>query len=183
MPHVALDVHLGLFPLGRGGQRDDAEDARADALGDRLDHSALAGPVAALEHDADFKAFVDGPQLQLHQFAVQARELALVIFVGELLLIAQTVIVIGLAAFAAALCRRHPFLPGSFFRRQTGLPIAFAYCQLLLGGCSSLQARFRLFRGDIRPRRNAITVSSACDGAGRCILSVFQAYWHTSQKP
>ena len=51
MPHVALDIHLRLFPLGRGGQRDDAEDARTDALGDRLDDPALAGAVAALEHD------------------------------------------------------------------------------------------------------------------------------------
>ena len=32
---VALDVHLRALALGRRGQRDDAEDARADALDDR----------------------------------------------------------------------------------------------------------------------------------------------------
>ena len=33
--HVALHVHLALFAVGRRRQRDDAEDARAHALGDR----------------------------------------------------------------------------------------------------------------------------------------------------
>jgi len=71
MQHVALDVHLRLFPLGRRGQRDDAENPRADALGDRLDDAALAGAVAAFEHNAGLEAFVDGPQLQLDELRVQ----------------------------------------------------------------------------------------------------------------
>ena len=50
---VALDVHLRLLALGRRRQRHDAEHARADPLGDRLDRAALAGGVPALEHDAD----------------------------------------------------------------------------------------------------------------------------------
>ena len=32
--HVALHVHLGLLAVGGSRERDDAEDARADALGD-----------------------------------------------------------------------------------------------------------------------------------------------------
>ena len=62
MPHVALHIHLRLFPLGRRGQRDDAEHPRADALGDRLDDAALAGAVAALEDDADLEALVRRPK-------------------------------------------------------------------------------------------------------------------------
>src|SRR5208337_5190091 len=63
MLHVALDVHLRLFPFGRRGQRDDAENPRADAFGDCLDYSALAGAVAAFEQHAGLEAFVDGPEL------------------------------------------------------------------------------------------------------------------------
>ena len=84
MAHVALDIHLRLFPLGRRGQRDDAEDARTDALGDRLDHPALAGAVAALEQHADLQALVDDPELQLDEFGVQARELTLIGLAGQL---------------------------------------------------------------------------------------------------
>ncbi len=50
--HVALHVHLALLAIRRRRQRHEAEDARADALGDRLDRAALAGGVAPLEdHD------------------------------------------------------------------------------------------------------------------------------------
>ena len=115
--HVALDVHLRLFALGRRGQRDHAEYPRADALGDRLDHPALAGPVAALEHDADLQPLVDGPELQLDQLAMKPRELALVILAGQLARIAQAVVVLDLAGFTPLLCRRHPVPPGAFFGR------------------------------------------------------------------
>ena len=47
--HVALHVHLALLAVRRRRQRHEAEDARADALGDRLDRAALAGGVAPLE--------------------------------------------------------------------------------------------------------------------------------------
>src|SRR6185369_15021040 len=53
---VALDIHLALFTLGRSGQRDYAEHARAHALGDGLDRAALAGAVASFEHDADLES-------------------------------------------------------------------------------------------------------------------------------
>ena len=51
--HVALHVELRLLPVGRGRQGDQPEDARADALRDRLDGPAFAGGVASLEHDDD----------------------------------------------------------------------------------------------------------------------------------
>ena len=72
---IALDVHLALLALGRRGQRDDAEHARAHALGDRLDGPALAGAVAALEHDADLEPLVLDPLLQLDQLDVQLGQL------------------------------------------------------------------------------------------------------------
>src|SRR5262245_59024563 len=71
MRQIALHVHLALLALGRCWQRDDTKNTRADAFRDRFDRSALAGPVAALEHDADSQAFADHPLLQLDQFDVQ----------------------------------------------------------------------------------------------------------------
>jgi hypothetical protein len=68
---VALDVHLRLLALGRCRQRDDAKDARADALGDRLDRAALAGAVAALEDDADLEPLVDDPLLEVDELDVE----------------------------------------------------------------------------------------------------------------
>ena len=81
---VALAVHLGLLALGRRRQRDDAEDARAHALGDGLDGAALAGAVAALEDDADLEPLVHDPLLQRHQFGVQLLQFALVGLAREL---------------------------------------------------------------------------------------------------
>ena len=78
MRQISLDIHLRLFALGRRRQRDDPERARADALGDRLDHAALAGAVAALEDDADLLLLGAHPFLQLHEFDMQAREFAIV---------------------------------------------------------------------------------------------------------
>jgi hypothetical protein len=76
--HVALKIHLCLLPLGRGRQGDDVKYAWADALGDRLDRAAFAGPVAAFEHHADFLTRLDDPLLQQHQLCMQLGELALV---------------------------------------------------------------------------------------------------------
>ena len=47
--HVTLQVHLRLLAVRRSRQRDEPEDARAHAFGDRLDGAALAGRVASLE--------------------------------------------------------------------------------------------------------------------------------------
>src|SRR6185369_8760500 len=72
---VALDVHLALFaPGGRRG-RDNAEHARAHALGDRLDRAALAGTVASLEDDADLESLVLDPFLKPDELDVQLRQL------------------------------------------------------------------------------------------------------------
>ena len=49
--HVALDVELRLFAVGRGRQRHQPKNARADPLRDRLDGPALARRVAPFEHD------------------------------------------------------------------------------------------------------------------------------------
>ena len=61
---VALHIHLALFAVARRRQRDDAEYARTDALGDRLDRAALARGVAALEDDDDSHFFGFDPVLQ-----------------------------------------------------------------------------------------------------------------------
>ena len=70
---VALHVHLRLLALGRCGQRHDPEHPGADPLGDRLDRAALAGGVAALEHDADLGAGRLHPLLHRDELAVQSR--------------------------------------------------------------------------------------------------------------
>ena len=85
MRHVALRIHLRLFALGRRRQGDDPEDARADALGDRLDRTALAGAIAPFEDDADLQSLGDDLFLQLHQFNVQLGEFLVVRFRSELL--------------------------------------------------------------------------------------------------
>ena len=85
MRQIALHVHLALLALGRRGQRDDAEHARADALGDRLDRAALAGAVAPLEDDADLQPLVLDPLLQLDELDVQPRELLVVVLALQLL--------------------------------------------------------------------------------------------------
>ena len=59
--HVPLHVHLALLAVGRRGQRDEAEDARARALRDRLDRAALARRVAAFEDDDDAQALSLSP--------------------------------------------------------------------------------------------------------------------------
>ena len=68
---VALEVHLRLLPLGRGGQGHDPEHPRADPFGDPLDRAALAGGVPALEHDADLGPGRLDPLLHGDQLAVQ----------------------------------------------------------------------------------------------------------------
>ena len=82
---VALHVDLRLLPVGRRRQRDDAEDPRADPLGQALDHAALAGGVAALEDDDDARAARLHPGLQMGDLDLQAGELRLVGLVARLL--------------------------------------------------------------------------------------------------
>ena len=51
--HVALHEHLALFAVGRRGQGNHPEHARADLFGDRLDGATLAGRIATFEQDDD----------------------------------------------------------------------------------------------------------------------------------
>src|SRR5258708_11730527 len=52
VPDVALEVPLGLFPLGRRGQRDDLGDPGVEVLRDPPDPAAPSRPVPALsDHD------------------------------------------------------------------------------------------------------------------------------------
>ena len=78
MLHVPLHVHLGLFPIRRRGQRDNAKHARADALGDGADGPALARAVAAFEHDDDSQPFGLHPSLESAQFFLKAAKLRVV---------------------------------------------------------------------------------------------------------
>ena len=81
---ISLDIHLRLLALGRRRQRDDTKHPRADTFGDRLDHAALAGAVAPLEHDADLQAFVHHPLLELDQLDMQLGQLAQVVLLLQL---------------------------------------------------------------------------------------------------
>ena len=119
MGQVALDVHLRLLALGRRGQGDDAEVARAHALGDRLDRAALARGVAALEDDAHLQAGVDHPLLHLHQLDVQLLELLRVFLVAELAVVLAR-LPFALAGLAGILAR----LAGILRR----LPLALRGC-------------------------------------------------------
>jgi len=47
---------LAALAFRRRAERDDAADARVQALGDALDDPAFAGRVAALEDDGDLEA-------------------------------------------------------------------------------------------------------------------------------
>src|SRR5262249_28776486 len=82
----ALDVHLALLPLAWRGQRDHAEHARTQPLGDRLDAAPLAGAVAALEHHADLEPLVLHPLLELDQLDVELLERLVVVLAFQILL-------------------------------------------------------------------------------------------------
>jgi hypothetical protein len=82
--HVSLNINLRLFTVGRRVERDDTEDARDDAFGDRLDDPALASAVAALEYDANLEPLGDDPELQLDQLGMQPLQFALTGFANQL---------------------------------------------------------------------------------------------------
>src|SRR5262249_56939608 len=60
------------------GERKRAEHARADALRDRADRAALAGAIAALEHDDRAQPLVFDPFLELAELGLQAAQLPFV---------------------------------------------------------------------------------------------------------
>src|SRR6516165_1267626 len=77
---VALHEHLRLFPVRRSGKRHHAKHARAHALADGLDGSALAGGVAPLEHDDDARSLVLDPILQMAKLDLKLAQFLLVGF-------------------------------------------------------------------------------------------------------
>ena len=83
MLDVALQEHLRLFAVRRRRQRHHAEDPRADALGDRLDRSALAGGVAPFEHDDDAGSGLLDPILQVAQLDLELVQLLLVVLASS----------------------------------------------------------------------------------------------------
>ena len=112
MAHVALHIHLRLFPIGRRGQRDDAEHARTDALGDRLDHPALAGAVAALEQ----RRRPSGPcattqSCSLTSSACRRASSRSYVLLSSFSVSLRAVPFVGLTAFALTFCRSHASLP------------------------------------------------------------------------
>ncbi len=83
--HVALHEELGLFPVRRRGQGDEAEYPWAHPLGDGLDDPALARRVAALEHDDDTRSGGLDPFLEVAELDLQLPEMLGVGLVGQLL--------------------------------------------------------------------------------------------------
>ena len=73
---VALEIPLGAFAVVGRGQGDHAGHARVEALGDALDHAAFAGRIAAFKQDHHLLFLGSDPVLQLHQFTLQAKQLA-----------------------------------------------------------------------------------------------------------
>src|SRR6185503_17747382 len=69
------------------------------------DGAALAGAVAALEHDADLEPLVLDPLLQLDEFHVQLAQPLVVVLALELL--ARTVVVFGHRVLRDARYRQH----------------------------------------------------------------------------
>ena len=72
---VALEIPLAPLAFIRRRQRGNAADARVEALGDPLDHAALAGGITAFEDHDDLLLVVRDPVLQLHQLALQPEQL------------------------------------------------------------------------------------------------------------
>jgi hypothetical protein len=69
--HVPLEVPLALLPLARLLQRDHGRAARVEVLHEAFDRPALAGGIAALEHDHDLlPGFLD-PVLKLDQLDLE----------------------------------------------------------------------------------------------------------------
>src|SRR5262249_39384749 len=81
---VALHVHLRLVAVRRRRERDHAEHARADTLGDGADGSPLPRTVAPLEYDDCAKALVLDPGLQVAQLGLELAQLLFVFLALEL---------------------------------------------------------------------------------------------------
>ena len=78
MVHIPLEIPLCAFLFGGLLQRDDAGSARVEVLREPFDGAALAGRVAALEHDHMPVIVGLAPLLQLEQLDLQQSLLFLV---------------------------------------------------------------------------------------------------------
>ena len=76
MRHVALEVPLRALALGGRRQRDDAADARIEALRDALDDAALAGGIAPLEDHDDLELLVPTQSCSFTSSSLQPEQLA-----------------------------------------------------------------------------------------------------------
>src|SRR3974377_72285 len=83
--HVTLHIHLALFAIARGRQRDDAENARAAPLADRLDRAAFAGRVTAFEYDNDSCSLGLDPVLKPAKLNLELVQMFLILFPLHLL--------------------------------------------------------------------------------------------------
>ncbi len=76
MRHVALEIPLRLFAFGWRTQRHRAADTRVQPLRYSLDHTTLAGGIAAFEQHHQFETVGDDPILKGDQFTLQVDQFA-----------------------------------------------------------------------------------------------------------
>ena len=108
---VSLEVDLALLAIRRRRQRHDAEDARADPLGEGPDRSPFPGAVPAFDHDDHAQAFFLHPGLQMAQTHLELLELLFILTPLHRMLIRGR---IGITRAAAGLAgggryRRDPY--------------------------------------------------------------------------
>jgi hypothetical protein len=84
---VALEVPLGLLPIGGRAQGDNPAAPRIERVGDGLDGPALAGRIAAFEEQEKLLAGLLDPVLHLHQLEMQFREFVVVDAALELVVV------------------------------------------------------------------------------------------------
>src|SRR5271170_1030599 len=75
MLHIALEIHLTLLSIGRGGERHQAEYAGAHTFDEGLNGAALTGGVATLKEDDDPQATLFYPFLKFAEFGLKPLEL------------------------------------------------------------------------------------------------------------
>src|SRR5262249_61004495 len=70
MGQIALNVHLGFFAIGWGGEGDHPEYPWTDPLRDRLDDAALARAISTFKNDANLLAPGPAPFLKLNNLSL-----------------------------------------------------------------------------------------------------------------
>ena len=139
--HVALDVELALLAVRGCRQRHVLEHARAAALGDPLDHAALAGRVAALEDHDHPRPLGHRPGLQPGQLDLEPVQLRLERLARQLDVIPGGIPLVVRLVLLGLLRHTAPHCPPGI-RRCSALGLALP--------CSELQRRPQTSR----PRRS-----------------------------